>query len=568
MVTVTGISSIYSSVRLLRFCPCLIQKISFWTFTGLNNRYTTSWLSFAVTKPSRKMDEVYFLKFVDYSALTNQSWPSREDIQINKRIVSLKTVEEQLELFESVKSSSNIVNRVTALVNIVKITERSEKQKEALKQEREKPQRGKSSMYMKLLESISKDISSCDAQGLANVLWALGKLKEKDHRLVPVCQNEIMSRDIKAFNNANICQIVNGCVNLNLTSSDIFSNILDAILNGQVKIQHFDNRGFSGILMSYAKVENCPVKLLNIFLDKILSKDFVSIDSGSLAAFVWSFAKKTFFPKELFHQVEKEILRRGTADMKHEEITQILWAFGTAEKGSRELFNLLDMGLTSRGVGKLDNAALLEIVWCFAKKNATKAKVFDFVKKEVLKRGPHVFQNHELVHILRAFVSAQRHDDRLVAEIERELCLKDVKQYDTGQLCQIAWSLGRARNYGSKMFDAIEAESLHRGVTVFSLKQKCMLMRGFIEAKRGTTKFCESLVNSFSTDDLHKLNREGICESAWCFSNAGVPVESLFRALEEEILAKRRSYFTKKNLDSLKKSFRKVGKGSKALFAL
>ena len=78
---------------------------------------------------------------------------------------------------------------------------------------------------------------------------------------------------------------MNGCVNLNLTSSDIFSNVLDAILNGQVKIQHFDSRGFSGILMSYAKVKNCPLKLLNIFLDKILLKDFVPReDKGGLSS--------------------------------------------------------------------------------------------------------------------------------------------------------------------------------------------------------------------------------------------------------------------------------------------
>ena len=96
---------------------------------------------------------------------------------------------------------------------------RREKQNLVLEQQRN----SQDNTYMDLLESISKDISKCKPRGLSNVIWALGKLQEKDHKLVKVCEKEIISCDIVAFNNANICQIMNGCANLNMTTSEIFT---------------------------------------------------------------------------------------------------------------------------------------------------------------------------------------------------------------------------------------------------------------------------------------------------------------------------------------------------------
>ena len=201
MFAVYGIRSLYTSIRFLQLCPLLTQKVPLCKFREFNDKCSKSW-----SPLKRKVNSLHFVNptanNTTPSVQSATSRPSRVEKKLNKRIMSLKTVGEQLELFESIKNAADIVNRVTVLVNVTKIIEKNEKQRQLLQQEREKTQQGQSSTYLELLELISKDISECQPRHLANVIWALGKIKEKDHNLVQVCENEILSRDIVVFNNA------------------------------------------------------------------------------------------------------------------------------------------------------------------------------------------------------------------------------------------------------------------------------------------------------------------------------------------------------------------------------
>ena len=514
----------------------------------------------------RKLGSYFLRPSVLY--LSSQPRPSEDDIKINKVILSLKTVKEHLELFESIKNSVSIVNRVTMLHRIAKITGRDGNQRRALEQEKGKSRQVLNSTYLELLDSISKDIAKCKPWDLANVIWALGKVQEKDHELVQVCERGILSRDITAFDNVNITQIANGCINLDLTATEISSTLQESILNGQLKIANFDNQLLSSMLMLFAKSDGCSVALFDIFLKEILSRDFSSMGNSDLALFVWSFAKKELKADTLFDKVEEEILRRGTASLKRRDLLQIVWAFGRSKKGSKQLFHTLDNDLVVKGQEGFNNSELLQIVGSFARRNITSAKVFDLVKDEVFNRGVCRFQFHELVLILHSFVSARRQENKLVKEIESELLTRDVKQFCNGHLCQVAWSLGRARMSDSKMFNVIEAEVFQRGLHQFSRVQKFMLLRGYIEAKRGSTKFYESLQSSLLTNDFSDLTARDIYDFAWCFSEAGVNTGPLFDALEKEILNKGNIIFSNMQLSSIKKSFQKVGKGTKELFKL
>ncbi|KAJ7323455.1 hypothetical protein OS493_031376 [Desmophyllum pertusum] len=309
------ILSLSTSVRLLRVCPSLTHKFPSSTFKEFNNFYSTSWPSSRITKPTRKIDSLCFINPPAYYS-TKSPRPSRDDIQLNKKITSLKSVEELLELFESVKKSASIVNRVTLLYSMAKITERDEKHNLVL----EEQQNNQDSTYMDLLDSISKDITKCRPRHLANVIWALGKLQEKDHKLVKVCEKEILSRDIVAINNANICQIVNGCANLSMTTTEIFTKLQEAILNGKSWL-------------------------------------------GRICVVI---CKKELKADKLFDRVEEEILKRGTTDLSKTDFIQILWAYGKAGKGSKQLFYSVDNELVSRGVEKFHNGELFRncVVFC------------------------------------------------------------------------------------------------------------------------------------------------------------------------------------------------------------
>ena len=557
----------FTSLHFLRHCRFspVFPSCSFREFRNLSQ---TSWASLEILRQREPREFGSYLLRPSVVYFSSQLRPSEDDIKINKVILSLKTVKEQLELFERIKNSADIVNRVTMLHSIAKITGRDGNQRRVLEQEKGKSTQASDNVYLELLDSISKDISRCKPWDLANVIWALGKVQEKDHELVQVCERVILSRDITAFDNLNITQIANGCINLDLTATEIPFMLQESIRNGQLKIAHFDNQLLSSMLMLFAKSDGCAVELFNIFLEEILSRDFLVISSSDMALFVWSFAKKELKADTLFDKVEEEILRRGTANLKRRDLFQILWAFGRSKKGSKQLFNTLDNNIVVKGEEGFNNVELLQIVGSFARRNVTNAKVFDVVKDEVFNRGVGKFQFHELVLILHSFVSARRHDNKLVNEIESELLSRDVEQFGNGHLCQVAWSLGRARKSDSKMLNVIETEVFKRGLHQFSRVQKFMLLRGCIEAKRGSRKFYESLQSSLLTNDFTDLTARDIYDFAWCFSEAGVNTGPLFDALEKEILNKGNGIFSNMQLASIKKSFQKVGKGTKELFKL
>jgi len=565
----------FISLHPLRHGRFLTQVFPSRAFKEFRNLSQTSWSSPKILKQSEPREiGSYFIRpsVVNFSS---QPRPSEDDIKINKEILSLKTVIEQFELFESIKSSVSIVNRATMLYNIAKITGRNGNQRRVLKQEKGKSREALNSAYLELLDSISKDITKCLPWDLANVMWALGKLEEKNHELVQVCERAILSRGITAFGDVGICQIVNGCIHLDLTASGIAFALQESICNGQLKISNFNNQLLAAMLLLFAKSDRCAVHgLFHILLEEILSRDFLLMASGDLALFVWSFAKKELKADTLFDRVEEEILRRGTANLERRGLVQILWAFSKAKKGGKQLFDIMDNELASSGVEGFNNSALSQIVWSFATRDVTNAKVFYLVRDEVFTRDVCIFQVHQLVLILYSFVFARRQDNRLVEEIESELLTRDVAQFDNGHLCQVVWSLGRARKWDSKMFDVIEQIVFQRGLHQFPKSQKFMLLRGYVEAKRLTERLYEGLQVSFLKSSFSKLTAREIYILAWCFSEAEnntgplINAGQLFDTLEREILTRGKILFKGQQLNRIKKGFRKVGKGTKELFEL
>ena len=228
--------SMFSHLHPLRHGRYLTQVFPSRAFKEFRNLSQTLWSSPKILQQREPREFGSYLMRLSASYFSSQLRPSEDDIKINKVILSLKTVKKHLELFDSIKSSMSIVNRVTMLYSIAKITDRNGNQRRVLEQEKGKSRQAFNSAYLELLDSISKDIAKCQPRHLANVMWALGKLGEKDHKLVQVCERAILSRDITAFNDSHIIQIVSGCINLDLTASEISSTLQKSICNGQLKL--------------------------------------------------------------------------------------------------------------------------------------------------------------------------------------------------------------------------------------------------------------------------------------------------------------------------------------------
>lgn len=552
MFAVKGIRtlSLSTSVHVIRACTFPTHKVT----------SCTSWPADRVIKTTR--NSVYFTSpLVHYSTNLKSSRPTKTKLILERKIMSLETVQQQLKFFLEVKYFAETVNKIAILYNIAKIIERDEEQKEVLKQQ--------NSTYVDLLNNISDHMSKCLPQNVPVLMWALGINQVKHQKLVSLCEKKILSRSASFFDTGNICQILGGCASLGMSQTKIFTKFEEAILNGEVKTCGFENHQLSGILLSFAKTDNGSVQLFDAFLEEILSRDLTMINSHILAEFVWSFAKKELEADELYDRVEEEMLRRETTDLNRTEfITKVLWAFAKAGKGSKKLFDSVDNELTTLGVEQFSSHELLDIVWSFGMRNFTKATAFDLVKEELLRRGAHTLKTHELLLFLLSFYSAHRHDDKLVSEIESELCLRNVKQIGATQLCQVVWCLAMTGKSSSQLFDVVLADVLQHGVWNFSKEEKFVLIRGFTEARRGSKKFYEHLCSSFSYKDFSKFCARDIVEFAWCFSEAGIEAGTAFISLEKEVLNKEKGYFSEKQLTSIKKSFQHVGKGSKQLFEL
>ena len=493
--------------------------------------------------------------------------PTDAEIKLNRRIMLTLTVEGQLQLYKSVKTSVNNVNRVAFLFNIAKIIGKDRSQHHILEHEKELAKHGKSSTYIDLLDNIADVLSRCHSRHLANVMWALGKINERDHRLHLVCKQEILQQNMSSFNYAEICQIVNGCANLQVKAPEIFSRFQDVILAGNLSSNHLEDPSISGILLSYAKTNSGDKKLFHHFLKEVVSRN-IMISNRVIADIVWSFAKKRIFDDDLFNLVQSEIIQRGALDFNNADIVKILWAFSRAGKGTKQLYYLFDSALVSRGLKTFLSGELVETVWSFAKAKMKNAEVFDLSEKEILSRGIGRFRTHELVLFLYSFTFVQREDVNVsfVEKIEEELCLRNATEFDIGALCQVTWSLAKAGVTESKLFGVAEQQVLKCDVQKMSNSEKLMVMRGFINAQKTSKELFQFLYSSISTPNLSNLTEAQICEFVWCFSRASVKVDSLFNFLEKEILNRQKYHFSRKQLNVLKKGFLRVGKESKELY--
>ena len=140
----------------------------------------------------------------------------------------------------------------------------------------------------------------------------------------------------------------------------------------------------------------------------------------------------------------------------------------------------------------------------------------------------------------------KKHDRGLISEIEGKLCTSNVKKFDNGVLYQIIWSLATAEWKGSKFFDIVEAEVFDRGTSELTTEEKLMPMRVLIEAKRRSKRLYELLVNSFSASNFRNRHEGQILECRWCLYKSGVEAQTLFDALEKELLTKRNYDFNRK----------------------
>ena len=321
-------------------------------------------------------------------------------------------------------------------------------------------------LHLELLESITGVISKCQPRNLASVLWALGKIEEKEHKLVEVCEKEILSRDIVAFNNADICQIVNGCTNLNRRTSGLFGNVQEAILNGQLKIEDFEDCALSGILLSFCKTENGSAELFQLFL--------------------------------------KEILSRDTSKCQPRELANLMWALGKIEDKEHKLVKVCEKEILSRGIVTFNNAEISQIVNGCANLNLRTSGFFGNVQEAILNGQLKIkdFEDRQLWGILLSFCKTENGSARMFDVFVKEILSRDISKCQPRDLANLMWALGKIEEKEHKLVEACEKEILSRGIVAFGNAHICQIVNGCANLNLRTSRIFGDLQEAILNGQL------------------------------------------------------------------
>ena len=430
--------------------------------------------------------------------------------------------------------------------------------------------------HIVLKEILSRGISKCQPRELANLMWALGQIREKEHKLVEVCEKEILSRGIVAFDSAGIWQIVNGCANLNLKTSRIFGSLQEAILNGQLKIEDFEDSELYGMLLLFCKTNNGSAGMFDVVLKEILSRDISKCQPRDLANLMWALGQIGEKEHKLVEVCEKQILSRDIMAFSNAHICQIVNGCANLNLRTSRIFGSLQEAILNDQlkIEDFEDLQLRAVLLSFCKIENVSG-ICHIVLKEILSRGISKFQPRELANLMWALGQIKEKEHKLVDVCEKEILSHGIMAFDNAGICQIVNGCANLNLRTSRIFGKLHEAILNGqlkiedvGPSEFTAKQKRILMRGFIQSKNGSKDFFKLLLSSFSANDFNNLTQASICDFSWCLSKASVEAGALFDALEYEILSKDKSYFNKKQLAYIKFNFKEAGKGSKALFEL
>lgn len=402
---------------------------------------------------------------------------------LNKEIMSKTTVQDHLEFYQKNKSNISLINRITLLHSIAKIAHKYKEEKEVLYQEKEKANHGKESAYLDILDFICENISSCKAQGLANVMWSLGRIGEETHSLVRVCEEEILCHDFALFHPGEISQILTGCAALGLKDSSVFERAQESILKEIIRISMCETRQITGILLAFTKVGCGSSEFFDHVEYEIVRRGFKNFHNGQIAQCLYTFASRGFYSPVLFEKAEEEILRRSATRIRRKEMVMMLWSFATAGKGSEELFTTFGKEIVSNRLKELYNIRLIWVIWSFSTRKIGYSEVYKAIAMEVCRRGLQTLTNRELSLCMYSYALSEIPSHRFLEKVGTEVLARDLATFEGDELGQVVWACGKAGLTNPELFHHLEEGILR---LKFSKNQASMIYEGFCDADMGS----------------------------------------------------------------------------------
>lgn len=479
-----------------------------------------------------------------------------------KDISAVKSTSEYLYLYDRFKDSPAMtqMNRITILHHLAKVAASGPKKnffslRKVINEEKE--------IFIILLNNIGNDLETCKARDIATIVWSLGKLREHDAWFVTECENEILRRDQTSFRAPAVCKILIGFASLDLKRSKFFRIVEQRILDGQLKMGKFENRGLAGVLWSFTKTGNESKELLEKFQEEILIRDMREFSSDQLAQFLWSFTQKGIIPcDKLFSITEKEILQRPPTDLSNHCIKMLLWSFARAGfegKEGNSLFASLSPEIIRRGVHDFDADELSMLAWAFAKRCPEAPRVFDVIEKELFFRGIAEFGTQELSQLLWSFAVTGHTSSELFNESQEVLISRDLSLLKVKQFTELVWALGRSTLLSSDFLMKAVSDMLSNA-TVYSDEELCMILHGCVQVSMDTQEPLKQLEREVLDRNIPQNKPKLIPKLASGFSTCSYEAGSVFDEIEKALLTNDLSMYTEQELQGLCVAFSQMGR--------
>ena len=482
-----------------------------------------------------------------------------EEAALREVMAAMKTVPELLETYKNFQDSAPMVqrNRVVVLYHLTNMVQKDQQQRVLLNSD--KTPEGERSLFLDLLYQISKNISESNGKDLASVMWSLGKLgvgPGKERVLVNTCVQEILSRDMTAFDVGAINRILTGLAALNLKKSQLWRKIENSMSSGEIQISDFNNGETAGSLWAFSKTGNGSSKLFELYREDIYLRDTSSFKDAELSQLIFSFAKKGVEAIKLYSHTEQEIMRKGLKRFCDMNVFLVLWAFANcnSDRSFEKLFSHIDGELVSHGVQGFKNSDLSNLVWCFSKVGVHNAKVYDIVKDEILARGLDAFHNYLLQLVWSFAVAKKKNYFDFNEKAALEFLSMDIQNVGKKVLCKYAWCFGRIRITNDSVYQAIEGEFIRHQESHFKYMHIKQLLSGFANANKGSREFWKFLEAATLKLDFSTLKTKEISSILWPFAVMKYKSSQLYNAAEKEILARNESKLVLNELKKIKKA--------------
>lgn len=347
----------------------------------------------------------------------------------------------------------------------------------------------------------------------------------------------------------------------------LFLELLGEITN---HISDSSDRDLALILWSTGKVgvdQGMIHDLARACEREILYRDVTSFDIAALNQILTGLAFCNMKDSMLLSKVEKAILSGEIklSDFSNLELVGSLMTFSKSRNVTSELFECYREAIYLRNMSSFEDYELSQLIFAFARKGVEAEKLFSFTKQEILQRGVTSFlcKNQFLIPWAFANSKSNRRYHKIFRLIDEEFVLHGVQGCASDFLSNLVWCFTKVGLYDSRVYDLVKDEVLVRGLNSF-FGCTVHLLWSYARAKGSSyPDLSDKVVSWFLSSDFKAVGNKDLCLYTWCFQKLGIRNETVYQAVEMELLQRRVSNLNFSHLNQLLSGFAFAKTGSR-----